>query len=153
MMEQSPVDDSDPKPDEQPPEAPPAVGTNIRGDGPPDGFGLKAGGGSGFLSGGDGGATRARSPFGWYAAQVQATIADALRNNRRTRNADLRVKVRVWPDATGRITRVKLTGSSGDLAMDEAIKSEILSGLQLQEPPPAGMPLPIVMRLTARRPN
>ena len=152
MMEQSPIDDPDPKPDEKPPEAPPAVGTHIKGNGPPDGFGLKAGG-SGFALGGDNGSARAHSPFGWYAAQVQATIADALRNNRRTRSADLRLKVRIWPDAAGRIIRVKLSGSSGDLATDEAIKNEVLAGLQLQEPPPPGMPLPIVMRLTARRPN
>ena len=32
--------------------------------------------------------------------------------------------------------------------MPRWIKGEVLTGLQLQEPPPAGMPLPIVMRLT-----
>ena len=34
-----------------------------------------------------------------------------------------------------------------------AIKDEVLAGLQLREPPPEDMPVPIVMRLNARRPN
>jgi len=93
------------------------------------------------------------SPFGWYATQVQATIGDALRKNSHTRSASYSVKVRVWPDLTGRITRAQLVGSTGDPAVDQAIKNEVLTGLSLQEPPPTGMPLPIVMRFNARRTN
>jgi periplasmic protein TonB len=37
--------------------------------------------------------------------------------------------------------------------MDEAIKTEVLTGLQLQQPPPPDMPMPMLLRLTARRPN
>jgi hypothetical protein len=46
-----------------------------------------------------------------------------------------------------------LAGSTGHPVVDAAIKEEVLTGLQLEEPPPADMPLPIVIRLTARRPN
>jgi TonB family protein len=63
------------------------------------------------------------------------------------------IEVRVWPDATGRITRAKLDRSTGDAALDAAIRDEALSGLQLQQPPPEGMPTPIVLRVSARRPN
>src|SRR5690606_26438677 len=97
---------------------------------------------------------RGGSQYGWYAGQVQSRIADAMRKNRRTRNASIRgMQVRVWPDSTGRIAKVQLTGSAGDPATDAALESEVLQGLQLQEPPPAGMRMPIVLRLNARRPN
>jgi len=48
---------------------------------------------------------------------------------------------------------VELSGSTGEPALDAALKNQVLNGLQLQEPPPSDMPLPIVMRLTARRPQ
>jgi hypothetical protein len=70
-----------------------------------------------------------------------------------TRNAAFQLEVRVWADLTGRVTRSLLASSTGDPQVDDAIKNKILNGLQLQEPPPAGMPMPIVMRFTARHPN
>ncbi|MFZ3375433.1 MAG: energy transducer TonB, partial [Chthoniobacterales bacterium] len=73
--------------------------------------------------------------------------------NRKTRSASLNVNVRVWPDATGRINRAQLAGSTGDSTLDSALRDEVLTGLQLQEPPPEGMPAPITLRLTARRPH
>jgi hypothetical protein len=63
------------------------------------------------------------------------------------------IEVRVWPDVTGRITRAKLNNSTGDSALDALIRDEILTGIQMSEPPPEGMPTPIIMRITARRPN
>jgi hypothetical protein len=61
--------------------------------------------------------------------------------------------VRVWPDSSGKIARVQVTGTTGDSALDNAIRNEVLSGLNLNEAPPEGMPVPIVLRLVARRPN
>ena len=150
MVEQAPVDDSEAKPEEN--SAPPAadLGTSIKG-GAPDGFGLTGNRNGGVL--GDSGARSGGSRWGWYASEVQATVSDELRRNPRTRDAAFRIEVRVWPDLTGRLTRVALANSTGDAAVDTAIKTEVLAGLQLKGPPPPGMPLPIVLRLTARRPN
>ncbi len=95
-----------------------------------------------------------KTKWGWYAAQVQSSITDALRKNPRTRKANVRIDVRIWADpATGRVTRATLASSTGDTALDAAIRDQVLTGLQLQQPPPEGMPMPIVMRVTARRPN
>lgn len=105
-------------------------------------------GGTGTGKGGGGG-----SKFGAYASQVQMRVVDALRTHKKTRAATLNLKVRVWADASGRITRATLSGSSGNADVDRAIRDEILTGLQLQAPPPAGMPMPIVMRISATRPN
>src|SRR5262249_45447524 len=135
MTEQTPVNE-EPKPDEKPkdeppkaPDAPQALGTNLKGDGPADGFGLGGGNGNGFLggSGGTGGARGSR--WGWYASQVQSRVEEAMRRNSRTRNADLRLEVRIWPDSTGRVTRAQLAASTGDASLDEVIKNEVLTGL------------------------
>jgi periplasmic protein TonB len=153
MVEQAPVEtpekpkDEPAKPKDEPPKE--ALGTGIKGDGAGlAGLGGSGnGGGFGGAKGGGGG-----SKWGWYASQVQARIAEALRRNGHTMNASLKVQVRIWADSTGRITRASLDAGSGDPKLDAAIQNEVLTGLQLTEPPPPGLPMPIVMRLTARRP-
>lgn len=155
MVEQEPVEKEEAKPEPPPADEPPAsITTGIVGNGPADGFGLGGGpGGNGRGGSGFGGNGKKGSRFGYYAAQVQTRIADALRNNRKTNRAAARTELRVWSDDTGRITKVKLAQSTGDPAVDTAIENEVLPGLRLEAPPPADMPMPIVMRFTARRPN
>jgi TonB family protein len=65
----------------------------------------------------------------------------------------MRVEAQVWLDASGKITRATLDRSTGDATLDETLKNEVLPGIQLAEPPPKGMRMPIPLRLTARRPN
>jgi outer membrane biosynthesis protein TonB len=138
-----------PKPAAKPPEG---LGTNIKGAGP--GLaGLSGGGGNGMIGGTGSGPGGGGSPWSGYAGKVQARIAEALRANARTRSASLNIQVRVWPDSSGKIARVQVTGTTGDSALDNAIRNEVLSGLNLNEAPPEGMPVPIVLRLVARRPN
>jgi len=150
MVEQAPVKQEEkPAPKEKAPDAP--LGTTINGPGGGQDLGLGSGlgGGGGYGSGGGGGSSK----FGWYASEVQSRVADAVRNNPRTRRASMKLIVRIWPDSTGRITKVHISGSTGDPAVDAALQNEILTGLQLNDPPPPDMPLPIVMRLTAQRPQ
>jgi protein TonB len=145
-MEQPMIKEEQPK--EAPPKDEPPLGTGIKGDGP-DSFGLSDKAGNGRVGGNNGNGSK----WGWYASQVQSRIQQALQQNRKTRTASLSVNVRVWPDATGRINRAQLAGSTGDPTLDSALRDEVLTGLQLQEPPPEGMPAPITLRLTARRPH
>lgn len=153
MIAQEPVAEDEPPPEEAPPEVPPSedLGTGITGGNGPD-MGLSGGGGGGGSRIGGSGRRGGGSRFGWYASRVQNSVAGALRRHPSTRNASMSVQVRVWPDSSGRVTRVQLVGSTGDPAVDRAIRGDVLSGLQL-EAPPDGMPLPIVLRLTARRPG
>lgn len=164
MVMQEPVASDEPVPSETPPaestDAAPgpageAMGTNIQGDGSANAFGLAGSGGGGLLGGGGGGGggVRGGSRWGWYAGQMQSQIERALRNHEKTRAAGLRINVRLWADRTGRITRAQLVGSTGDEDLDSVIKNEVLTGLSLKEPPPADMPQPIVMRITAVRAN
>ena len=154
VKEEKFVPEDAPKPDpvaQAPDEAP--MGTNLQGDGP-NAFGLGVGGGGGMIGGtGTGKGGKGGSKYGFYAGQVQSRVVDALRNHKKTRSAALDVKVRIWLDSSGRVTRATLAGTSGKPDVDAAIRDEILTGLQLQNPPPEGMPMPIVMRLSATRPN
>ncbi|RRJ95713.1 hypothetical protein Ga0100231_016900 [Opitutaceae bacterium TAV4] len=163
MIAQEPISPDEEKPAPAPETAvdqtPPGetMGSNIQGNGPPDGFGLVGRGGGGIVglggTGSDGGGQRAASRWGWYGSQVQKQIHDALLDNKKTRNAsDVRLVVRLWPDTAGRITHAELARSTGDSALDSAIQKEVLTGLTLAEPPPADMPLPIVLRITGKRP-
>lgn len=153
MVEQVPVKE-EPKP-EPPKDSPPAaLGTAIKGDGGADGFGLAPGGGNGMIGGsGNGNGRRGGSAFGWYASQVQSSIADAVRRNDKTKFASGQRTARIWVDSTGRVTRVTISGGGGEADVNAALNNEVLSGLQLREAPPANMPMPIVLRISAQRPN
>jgi protein TonB len=155
MIAQEPVNEMESKPDKTSKDEPqasesPALGTSIQGDGPADGFGLR--GGNSFFGGGTGKTTArgSSSRWGWYANQVQSAISQALQSNNNTRIADFRIVVQIWSDRTGRIAHAHIAGSTGNAALDHAITNDVLGGLILQEPPPDGMPMPIVLRLTAR---
>lgn len=141
-----------PEPEPQAAPEPAPMGTNIEGNGP-DAFGLAKGGGGGMIGGTGTGKGGKGSKYGGYASQVQGSVVQALRNHKKTKSASLNITARIWLDATGRVTRATISGSSGDPATDAALRNEILTGLQMQAPPPEGMPMPIVMRLKATRPN
>ena len=150
MVEQPPVKpDEKPKPDMKSPDKPPGPpGPPATGPASDDGLaGGGGGGGDGIGGGGDG------SRWGWYASDVQSKITDALRRNDKTRIASARVKVRIWVDSTGRVTRVKLHAAGDDPSVDDAIQNQVLSGLTLTDPPPSDMPMPINLLLTETRPQ
>jgi len=118
--------------------------------GNPGGRGLLSGGGLGDGSGdgvGEGGGGGSR--FGWYYAQVATEIEDAFRKVKRLSAASLRVELRIWTDPSGRISKLQLLRSTGDVEADQAIQSVV--GLRLKEPPPPDIPMPMIARLTARR--
>lgn len=152
MEEQQPVaeEKKEEAPKDKPPDQPAPLGTTITGPGGGAdlGLGTGLGGGGGYGEGGGGG-----SKYGWYASEVQDRIADALRNNSRTRSASMNVIIRIWPDASGHISKVRLQGSTGDAALDAALINDVIPNVQLADPPPADMPLPIVMRVVAQRPE
>lgn len=153
MIAQEEVTEADEAPPEEAPpsDEPPSepLGTAIAGDGPGDGFGLGVGGGlGGGGRGGIGGGGKGGSRFGWYASQVQKTVASTLRANKQTRAATFSGQLSIWADASGTITRAQMKGNTGPIDI-----SEVLRGVRLQEPPPADMPMPIHMRVSARQPQ
>ena len=137
------------KPKDEPKAPSPPAPPGPPASGPPSDFGLAGGGGGG--GGGDGGGG---SEFGPYAAEVVATIKARLQANSKTSHASFEgLKTRIWADKTGRIVKATISGTTGDPAIDDALKNEVLVGMQLQEPPPDGMPMPIVLRVSEQRAN
>ena len=143
MVELKPVDKTPPKEakNDKPPGPP-----GPKASGPPSDDGIGGGGGSnGDGIGGVGGTV-----FGYYAGQVGEQIKAALERNSKTSKAGFKAKTRVVVDKSGRISGLKI--STGDPALDAAIK-EVLTNLQLREPPPAGMPPGIALVITETRPT
>lgn len=137
--------------DEPPPKAPDLsgpLGLDADAEGPGDSFGLAGTpGGSGILGGGGGG-----SRWGWYASMVQDQVMDTLRANPKTRKMVTGgYEVRLWVDGSGRVTRARMSRSTGDPDIDSLLVNEIFPGMRLKEPPPRDMPMPIVGRGTGRR--
>ena len=94
----------------------------------------------------------AATKYRGFSSQVAKSIEDALRRNPTSKTAAGSAPVvRVWTDAGGKITRVKLETSTGNNTLDSAIES--LTGLQGPGVTPADMPQPIRVRITLRRPN
>lgn len=151
MVAQEEVQEEEAPPDDAPAEDPgPDMSTGLVGDGP-NNFGLPGAGGNGKgrgTLGGKGGGSK----YGWYAAKVQNTISSALRNNSTTRTATFTLNVKIWADRSGRVTRAQLIGSTGRSDIDEIIRNQILVGIQLSDAPPADMPMPINLRISARKP-
>jgi periplasmic protein TonB len=130
-------------------EPPGPLALDAKAVGPGDLFNLAGKPGGSPYGGGGGGGSR----WGWYASIVQSQIETALRANSRTSKAVLQLQVRLWADGTGRINRVQLVSSTGDAELDQIIRDDVLGSLTLREPPPKDMPMPMVTRVTARRPS
>jgi TonB family protein len=61
------------------------------------------------------------------------------------------IPVRIWMNAMGSVARVVIEGTTGDPELDAAVRSVILS--YSYKAPPGELPMPIVTRITARRPT
>jgi outer membrane biosynthesis protein TonB len=143
------VDETATKPEDSAPAPADPNGTAMKGPGS-DNFGLSSRVGKDFL-GVNGTAKKSYGRWDWYAAKVQRNLREAMQGHRKTRSANFVVEMQIWPDSSGRIEKVKLLRSTGDATLDAALRTEVFPGLQLEEPPPAGMKLPINLRLSAKR--
>lgn len=124
--------------------------TGVVSNGPADAFGMKAKGGQQRrIALGPKSAVATWTP---YARSAASRIADAMRRHQRLKNSTMSIVAKVWIDSTGRITRAT-TQSTGDAALDAALRDEILNGMQLSGPPPEGMKMPVNLKLSARRPG
>lgn len=88
--------------------------------------------------------------FAFYTNLLQRRIQNALQQAAALKGADFRVVVRVWLDADGRLTRSELADSTGDGALDAALRTAMAEVPAVGEAPPAGMPQPVRIRVTNR---
>ena len=88
--------------------------------------------------------------FAFYTNLLQRRIQHALQQAAALKGADFRVVVRVWLDTDGRLTRSELADSTGDAALDDALRTAMTEVPAVGEAPPAGMPQPVRIRVTNR---
>lgn len=136
-----PIDQAPPPPDAP---AQPTVGdsalTAREGAGPSN-YGLASGDGSGTRiggrpGGGDGG-------FGAYANVALAGVRQAAQADRELSRARFTARLAVTVGPDGRIANVRLVSSTGDARRDARL-IQVLTGVQLSQRPPPGLP---VMRI------
>jgi TonB family protein len=161
MIEQPEIEQPEVKPEDPPEEMPPSeadsndappgdLGLDAVGEGPGDSFNLVGNpGGTGLFGGGAGGGSR----WGKYAAMMQAELEAALRKNKKINTSQMNgVLVRVWVDQTGRITRGRITKSTGNPELDAEIEGTIV-GVVFSTTLPRDMPMPVKVRFDGRRPT
>jgi outer membrane biosynthesis protein TonB len=122
--------------------------------GNPGGRGILTGGGLGDGTGEGqlGGSGGPGSTYGWYYARLNSRIGDLLRRQKDLLTAAAtRVDIRVWVDGDGVVTRIQPIRSSGNPKLDQALQSVV--GLRCSETLPGDLPMPMVLRLTVRRPE
>ena len=150
MVEQEEIPEEAPPEPEAPSDEPAPLGTGIAGDGPPDGFGLSGKGGGGGNGTGTGRRGGGGGRFDGAARMIIRTIQAELMRNPKTSRATFSGKVALWVDSTGRVSRVKLSGSSGSSAADDAIRNDLI-GFQFSESLPSDMPMPIRIRVSGKK--
>lgn len=143
-----------PRPDQQPdkpadaPPPGPDLAVDAAGSAGGDGFGLVGKKGGSDLIGGGGGGVGSR--FAWYGALIKDRIQETISKEKKLREADFRIMVSVWINASGAVTRAELIDSTGNADLDGALKVALRNLPPLREGAPGDMPQPIKLRITAR---
>ncbi len=151
--EPEPTPQDDPKPKEEAPPSPAddlANPMKIDGDAQAgsDAFNIGAGSGGGMA--GSGGGRAGSATYSQYLAYMFQRI---LREDERTRNLVFRLNADIWLTASGQITRVELTKTSGDAEIDQQVIAAVRAVGQMDERPPASMSMPVRVAFQGRRPN
>lgn len=85
-----------------------------------------------------------------YGGQLQRHLQSELNKNRKLRESDYRVTLKVWVGRDGAIQRAELVGSTGNETIDELLRQTLLQATAMRDPPPENIPQPMRIRVTAR---
>lgn len=87
---------------------------------------------------------------GLYASRLQRHLQEQLSRNRRLREADYRIVVRLWLRQDGSIERAELGQSTGNESVDGLLRTALMQMPPVREAPPENMPQPWRIRITSR---
>lgn len=113
-----------------------------------DAFGLSAGGGGGM--GGSGAGRAGNATYGQYLAYQLQRV---LRDDADTRALVFQLRLNLWLNEGGQITRVEVLRSSGDDSVDEKVVTALRRAAAFGERPPASLRLPVTIAVSGRRPG
>lgn len=152
----APADKGDNKPAADGP-----LGLDAAGGAGTDGFGLvgRKGGrdvttlGTGGGGGGGGDMAALLKKYGWYNQRVQEDLRKIVRKRldegKGIPKGKLETIVEILMDDRGTVTDHKIVKSSGNQTMDDAVR-ESLRLAKISEPPPAGIPRKMNIRITSQ---
>ena len=126
-------------------DAPPPgdLGVDADGNGN-DGFQLRARKGGRDLLG-------AGSPFAWFAGRVEDSIRKVISANKKVRNANYIVQVKLWLNHDGSVERFELADSTGSPDLDQSIKLARAQVESLGSELPADLKQPVRLRIVSRQ--
>lgn len=87
---------------------------------------------------------------GLYAGRLQRHLQEQLGRNRKLKESDYRVTLRIWLRRDGSVEKAELAQSTGSDTVDDLLREALLQIGAMREAPPDNMPQPIRIRVTAR---
>ncbi|HEY5756061.1 MAG TPA: TonB C-terminal domain-containing protein [Steroidobacter sp.] len=132
------------EPEQAPDEAAPAESLGLDADGAAgsDGFGLAARKGGRDLVG------TGTAPFRWYTDLVAKSLEGCFSEDETVRRGNYKVDVKVKVDKDGSMQVLDLVGSSGNAAIDTAIRNR--TGCNIGQSRPVEVPALATVRVTSR---
>jgi periplasmic protein TonB len=141
------------EPEPKPAEAPPAENLKMEGaagDGPSP---FQAGavnneykGGAVATIGSDGGVK-----FRWYAGLVKSQIERAIERDKKLTQGQYKIVVSVWLKPNGQFERLSVDQSDTTPEIEQGIREALNDLPAMQESPPESMPMPIRLRISAKK--
>lgn len=130
------------------------LGVDAEGGAGSDGFGLVGRkGGRGIIGGGGVSGMSLLARYGWYTKKVEkelwSRVKQILDKDGGIPKGKHQATVHLQLNGRGDIVRFRIVGSSGNEAIDKAVKSALPS-LKLSEPPPEGMPHGMTLRIASQ---
>lgn len=137
--------------DPQEPAEDDALGLDAEGGAGADAFGLQTKKGGRPLIGGDFETAELLRRYAWYVRILQDDLRkklhDQMAQNGQLPDGSLQVLVRIVLNEHGVVRDYEIYQSSGDSALDRAIR-EVLQDVRVSEPPPQGMPRTVKLRIS-----
>lgn len=134
----------DPTPDKSEAPPPQQLGLDASGSAGSDSFGLVARSGGASLVGTGGAA------FAWYTGKLKDAVSERLSADPKLHSKKFQISVRLWIGNDGRITQMRLAGSSGSRDIDGEIATALGALGRLDEAPPIEMPQPVTLQIVGR---
>ena len=129
------------------------LGLDADGTGGSDGFGLRAKKGGRDLIGTRFGGTNLLRKYAWYTAIIQEDLRKRvnkhMKENGGIPDGNLVAQIKITLDEKGKITGLALERPTGNTTMDSALKEALLL-TQVSEPPPAGMPRTMKLKISSK---
>lgn len=102
-------------------------------------------GGDGTVGGGPN-----RLQYSVFTNALQRHLQEQLARNRKLRDADYRMVVKVWLGKGGNIERVEIANSTGNPDMDDTIRMALADVAAIRQSPPDDLPQPVRVRIANR---